>query len=129
MKGFLFLISMIFFVSCTEAQSTYKNISVKEFKQKISKEKNPQLIDVRTSAETDNGIIAGAKEIDIQTGQFEKGITIFDKSKPVYVYCAVGGRSARAAQIMVSKGFKEVYNLSGGMSAWVAEKQSVVKKN
>ncbi len=129
MKNLLFVFSILLMAACTEAQAPFKNLNVKEFKQKIAKEKNLQLIDVRTSAETDNGMIAGAKEIDIQTGQFEKGITALDKSKPVYVYCAVGGRSSRAAQILVSKGFKEVYNLSGGMNAWMAEKQPVVKKN
>jgi thioredoxin len=36
------------------------------------------------------------------------------------VYCKAGGRSAQAAEIMVQNGFKHVYNLEGGISAWQA---------
>jgi rubrerythrin len=44
-----------------------------------------------------------------------------DRSRPVLVYCAVGGRSRAAAQIMAGKGFDEVYNVSGGFKAWNGE--------
>jgi thioredoxin-like negative regulator of GroEL len=37
------------------------------------------------------------------------------------VYCASGVRSGQAMKAMAAKGFKEVYNMSGGMSAWKVE--------
>ena len=38
--------------------------------------------------------------------------------KPVITVCTVGARSARAADLLARAGFREVYNLSGGMQAW-----------
>ncbi len=40
-----------------------------------------------------------------------------DVDKPVIIYCASGSRSGMAAQMMMSYGFKEVYNL-GGLAHW-----------
>jgi len=38
------------------------------------------------------------------------------------VYCAIGGRSRIAAQVLAAKGFREVMNLSGGIKAWNSQK-------
>jgi thiol-disulfide isomerase/thioredoxin len=53
-----------------------------------------------------------------QPGIFEERIKYLDKNKPVYTYCLVGGRSAAAAARLREEGFKEVYNLQGGITAW-----------
>jgi len=45
-------------------------------------------------------------------------VKTLDKNKPVYVYCAVGGRSATAAKILSDMGFTEVYDLEGGIINW-----------
>jgi rubrerythrin len=42
--------------------------------------------------------------------------------KPTLVYCAIGGRSRVAAQVLAAKGFREVLNLSGGIKAWKSQK-------
>jgi rubrerythrin len=42
--------------------------------------------------------------------------------QPVIVYCAIGGRSRVAAQLLAGQGFKEVYNLKGGIKAWQGAK-------
>ena len=41
-----------------------------------------------------------------------------DKSTPILVYCAAGGRSSRAASLLRARGYAESFNLSGGISAW-----------
>ena len=41
-----------------------------------------------------------------------------EKSKPILVYCASGGRSSQAAAILAKHGFMEVYNLEGGLYGW-----------
>lgn len=38
--------------------------------------------------------------------------------RPIITVCASGMRSARAARILMNAGFKDVYNLKGGMMAW-----------
>jgi len=41
------------------------------------------------------------------------------------VYCKGGVRSARAMQIMQKQGFRQVYNLSGGLNKWQAENRAL----
>ena len=47
-------------------------------------------------------------------------MSTYDKSKPVFVYCKVGGRSSQAAAKLAELGFKEIYNLEGGIMKWEA---------
>lgn len=49
------------------------------------------------------------------------------RDRRIVVYCATGGRSAMAAQTLNQMGFKEVYNLAGGYTAWEAEDLPVEK--
>lgn len=93
-----------------------KNVNVAEFKKLIESGKGV-LVDVRTPGEFNSGNIEGAKNINI-SGDFANQIQKLDKDKPVYVYCRSGNRSGRAMQQMKGMGFKEVYNLSGGIGAW-----------
>ena len=60
---------------------------------------------------------------------FEKEADKLDKKKTYYVYCAGGGRSADAAEILVKKGFKNVVNLTGGFSAWKKANLEIELKN
>lgn len=82
------------------------------------KELDGVLIDVRTPGEFEAGAIEGATNIDFNGGNFESEIESLDKEKPTFVYCMHGGRSSAAMQTMHDKGFKEVYNLIGGYSAY-----------
>lgn len=111
--------------SCTTNSQVQgvKNIKQTEF-QKLAKEANTIVIDVRTPGEVKEGYIDGAKLfIDYNSSSFESKIDKLDKSKSYVVYCRSGGRSARASELMAAKGFK-VYNLEGGISSWTG----VIKK-
>ena len=88
------------------------------FEQKITNDKNSQLIDVRTPGEYAEGFIGNAKNIDWNGNSFEKEVALLDKTKPTYVYCLAGGRSSSAANKLKDLGFIEVYDLKGGMNAW-----------
>jgi rhodanese-related sulfurtransferase len=57
---------------------------------------------------------------DPKSGHFDKRLAQAQKAKqPVYLYCASGARSSRAAGLMRNNGFDEVHNL-GNLSAWNA---------
>lgn len=87
-----------------------------------------QILDVRTPGEVANGIIAGAKKINVFDGDFDAQATAaLDKSKPVLVYCKVGGRSSKAATKLEAQGFSNIYNLQGGMNAWAGAGKPVQK--
>lgn len=119
----LFLTLMNSCTSNSQVANEFKNISQTEF-QKLAKEANTIVIDVRTPGEVKEGYIDGAKLfIDYNSRSFESKIDKLDKSKSYVVYCRSGGRSARASELMAAKGFK-VYNLEGGISSW----KGVIKK-
>ncbi|MTI22532.1 rhodanese-like domain-containing protein [Fulvivirga sp. RKSG066] len=81
-----------------------------------------QLVDVRTVNETDLGHIEGALiGMDFLSGEFKNRMNSIDKEKPVVVYCAKGGRSAKAAQELVDNGYTVVYDYSGGYTDWSAD--------
>jgi rhodanese-related sulfurtransferase/rubrerythrin len=74
------------------------------------------LLDVRQPGEYESEHIPGAKLIPLPG--LKDGIGALDSQKPVIVYCASGGRSLAAAQLLSGLGFNEIYNLQGGIKAW-----------
>lgn len=110
----------LFFHSCTSGQSQEKETSLgaTEFSQKIKELPSASIVDVRTPEEYSKGHLQYAKNIDWNGSDFDKQISELDKSKPIFVYCLSGGRSSAAAAQMRSSGFKEVYELEGGMMKW-----------
>ena len=124
MKSHLIALMILAFTLNVTAQTTTmqtksiaKNVDVNEFT-RLVKEKPGLLLDVRTKGEVDKGAIPNSVNLDIFSDNFEAEIDKSDKTKPVYVYCASGGRSSEAMEMMKKKGFKEVYNLEGGYGAW-----------
>ena len=123
MKNFLlFNISFLLMISCgctgeqTSSQKT--SLSPAEFSEKINQMPTASIIDVRTPEEFSVGHLINANNIDWNGNDFDAQISKFDKSKPVFVYCQAGSRSAAAAKKMRSDGFVEVYELAGGFSKW-----------
>lgn len=74
------------------------------------------LLDVRQPSEYSQTHLPGARLIPLS--QLDTVVSQLDLHKPVIVYCAIGGRSRVAAQLLAGKGFGEVYNLKGGIKAW-----------
>lgn len=133
--GFLLIIGLL---SCGTAQDNNsnttvqadatiaKNVDTNEFQEHIDSKKGGILLDVRTPDElTAEGSIEGNINIDYRSADFKEQLNKLDKDKPVMVYCAVGGRSGQAMKMMEKMGFKEIYNLSGGIRAWQSEGKPV----
>jgi thioredoxin 1 len=122
----LFVMTLTFFACQGVAQkegTINKTIPPVEFQEKI-KSADVQLIDVRSEGEFADGGISGATNINWNGGNFEQKVASLDKSKPIMVYCLSGGRSASAARKLNELGFKEVYNLEGGIVRWRSEIQT-----
>lgn len=94
-----------------------QNVDQKAFEAKM-KAKDVVILDVRTPGEFKSGYIPGAINIDIYAADFQTQVQKLDKSKTYLVYCRSGARSSNAGNFMVTNGFKEVYNLQGGMMGW-----------
>jgi rhodanese-related sulfurtransferase len=108
---FLFLL----FIGCS-AQKAETILTPKEFNTRYKNTPNAILLDVRTEAEVKEGVLPNAKNI-VYNDSFGGKLGGLTKDAPIFVYCKGGVRSAKAAAILESKGFK-VYQLKGGLDAW-----------
>jgi rhodanese-related sulfurtransferase/glutaredoxin len=85
-------------------------------------EDNPGvLLDVRTPEEVSKGFLTNASFINFYDESFLQKASWIKKNQPIYVYCHAGGRSSKAAEMLIELGFREVYNLFGGYSKWVED--------
>ena len=118
MKKVFFIFILIYsFSSCAQETKQYQLISQEEFAQILTKE--IQLLDVRTPQEYQQGYIEGAILINFFDSDFVSKVNArFNKNKPLYIYCAVGGRSNKAAKKLISVGFDSIYDLKGGFNKW-----------
>ena len=103
------------------------DVNVADFAAGLDTTDNALLLDVRTDAEFASGHLKGATQIDFYRDDFNEAIAALDKNQPVFVYCRSGNRSGKAAKQMKAMGFKEVYNLEGGIGAWARRNQPISK--
>lgn len=106
-------------MSCQQNKSQIvKDVSVVEFAKKINN-KDSFLLDVRTPAEVQDGVIEGAVVLDFMDGSFrQKYKSLIPKDKTLYIYCRWGNRSRRAAVFLYENGYTEINHLDGGIKAW-----------
>ena len=83
--------------------------------------KKTQLLDVRTPVEYKQGGLRGSMNINIDDGAFTQKINTLDKEGVYLVYCKAGSRSKKACDQMIDLGFKNIFNLKGGLSRWRGE--------
>jgi rhodanese-related sulfurtransferase len=95
-----------------------KEITVQELKEKMDAGEDFQLVDVREDFEYEMSNLGGEliplSGIMIESGKIKK-------DKPVVVMCRSGKRSAAAIMQLEQQGFKDLYNLKGGILAWADE--------
>jgi rhodanese-related sulfurtransferase len=80
-----------------------------------------RILDVRTAPEYRAGHLEGSINLDIRSPSFADELDALDRGKAYLVYCRTGVRSSRAAAIMRSLGFRELYDLAGGLVGWHRE--------
>jgi len=121
------LFLFIGFYSC-KAQLSVEPMVPSEFQKAIQSNTEAIVLDVRTPEEYREGYILHAVNVDYKNENFKSEIAKLDTAKTYYVYCRSGGRSANAASYMKSVGFKNVYDLKGGITSWKADKFPVIQK-
>ena len=119
---FLYILLLMLLVtaqSCNEPTPEQVTvISPQEMRESLNEDRLLQLLDVRTTEEYEVGHLRDSQNICVTDSDFKEKAAKLDKNKPVYVYCKKGGRSAKAAKILTEMGFKEIYDLDGGITAW-----------
>jgi len=94
-----------------------RRVSVDAF-EKLSQAGTNVVLDVRTKKEFAAGHIAGAKNLDTNSPNFEKELGQLDKTKVYLVHCASGRRSAVACEKMKQAGFQTLIEMSAGFRGW-----------
>ncbi len=85
--------------------------------------KSIKIIDVREMSEIQGGTIPGAIPMPLATVPLR--LSELEPEEEVVMICRSGARSAQACMFMQQQGFKNVYNLRGGMFAWAGSGQPI----
>jgi rhodanese-related sulfurtransferase len=83
-----------------------------------------RLVDVRSPAETAQGIIPGAELMPLHLVPLRKDE--LRSADPVVIYCRTGARSAQACAFLAQQGHDNVHNLAGGIVAWARAAKPIV---
>jgi rhodanese-related sulfurtransferase len=94
----------------------FASISPQEAGKLIESRKDILVVDCRSPQELAEGAVPGSTLIPVWA--IMQGNHNLPKNRPLLLVCAVGGRSFAAGQLLARNGYPEVYNLSGGLSAW-----------
>jgi rhodanese-related sulfurtransferase len=95
------------------------NLTPEEWKSKLLTDKDAVVLDVRTADECNSGMLENAKCLNIfDKENFIHHLGQADKEKSYYIYCRSGQRSTSACRLMESLGFKNTFNLVGGLLNW-----------
>jgi rhodanese-related sulfurtransferase len=88
-----------------------------DFVETYEKTNGAVLLDVRTPSEFAAGHMDEAINIDFESPTFTTEVGLLDKTKPYFVYCRSGNRSGQAIAIMQKEGFKNIFELQGGINS------------
>tara|TARA_B100000212_G_C27232250_1_gene472132 strand:+ start:21 stop:335 length:315 start_codon:yes stop_codon:yes gene_type:complete len=95
------------------------NLECKDWINNISSYKKSIILDVRTVEEYEEISIPNAILANIlEPNEFMDVVEKLEKKTKIFVYCRSGIRSQKACNILDQLGFKETYNLNGGILEW-----------
>lgn len=99
-----------------DALTRVPEVTCEELRNKVSEKR--VVLDVREADETGDGILPGATLLP--RGLIEKHVHehVPGKDVPIYLYCSTGNRSALVADTLLKMGYRQVFNLQGGIERW-----------
>jgi parallel beta-helix repeat protein len=116
---FLVTASPVFLGSRASAATGYTDVTVVQAKTMIDSNPSLVVLDVRNQSEYVTGHIRNAKLIPLFL--LNGSLNQLNPADEILVYCKAGARSTTASQILVANGFLHIYNMAGGITAWVTE--------
>ncbi|MGF1534510.1 MAG: rhodanese-like domain-containing protein [Bernardetiaceae bacterium] len=122
----LFLLSLLGLLLACNPQKQHQNadnepiavIDPQKFDDLMKVAPDVQLLDVRTPQEFAVGHLPKAINNNIASPSFVDQAQKLDKNRPVFVYCKTGVRSHQAARELEKLGFREIYDMAGGLVVW-----------
>lgn len=118
MQNITAIIVLLLVICKVHSQSTL--VSPAEFNQLMT-DTNIQKLDVRSGVEFNIiGHLPGFVQINVLDRKFESKVKDqLNPAKPILVTCFSGHRSVDAVKILESLGFKNIYELDGGLINWM----------
>ena len=92
-------------------------IQVDELRDRLTGDRAPLVIDMRAAEQFARGAIAGA--IHLPLDDIQRNVSVLPEGDNLVFVCESGGRSAYAASLAAATGRTRIYNLDGGMQAWL----------
>ena len=123
----LLLVALVTVITTSCSPKLAEKLSLEEYETLMANTKKLQLVDVRTPEEFQAGHITDAVMIDFKSADFREKVKSLKKRKPVAVYCKSGNRSGQAFAILQEMGFRKIYDLEGGITAWQQAGKEVKK--
>ena len=123
---YLFILSFTIFFSCNFIYDKSINKIDSDELVEFLEINDAILVDVRRDDEYISGHIENSINIDYLSDDFNEIIETLNKNIPIILYCRSGNRSYLSAIKLSQIGFKEIYNLEGGILRWIEIGNEVV---
>ncbi len=107
-----------FHVDNPNAPPRVRSLGVRDLAAKRAADEALELVDVRTREELRIASIPGARRLD---NDLVSELLALDRGAPLAFLCHHGIRSRAAAEQFAARGFRNVYNVEGGIEAWALE--------
>lgn len=88
--------------------------------------RNFVILDIRTPGEYRDGHIQNAVLLDFHSPSFRDNLAALDRNRTYFMYCRSGNRSGRALDMMGELGFMKVFELRGGIKAWLSSGRTLM---
>jgi rhodanese-related sulfurtransferase len=96
-----------------------KEISVSDLHRMLRKEDHFELLDIRTPAEIERGVLPNARTLAMHLVPLK--LNYFSESqRQIVIYCRTGSRSAQVCRFLNQQGINNVISLRGGVVKWAS---------
>lgn len=117
--AFSLVVVLLCVVPLSAKKTKFTTLKPADFKAQIEQTANFCIIDMRSAADFAAGHIAGAVNMDANDLQFITTLKrLYPNTETIFVYCKLGKTSQPVAEKLATNGFKNVFNLKGGITAW-----------
>ncbi|MDP3918407.1 MAG: rhodanese-like domain-containing protein [Nanoarchaeota archaeon] len=123
----LLLLGILLMTSCTTNDKSISPTEAVALIEENTDNENFVILDVRTNEEFTSGHIDGAINLDYYSETFSDDVSELDKDKNYLIYCRSGKRSQASFDIMEGLGFKNLYNMEGGIEAYQQDYEIVTE--
>lgn len=114
-------------VSAARPMATLPQITVHQLRDRLAADHGLRALDVREAAEWSGGHIDGARHMSYKQLGERVGELGLAPDDPVAVVCARGTRSSTACSLLEMRGYRNLFNVTGGMNAWAAARLPMVR--